>query len=139
MSTLFSRIVAREIPSFGVAESDQFYAFLDIRPINPGHVLVVPKIEVDELFDLDNQWLQGLMPFAKPLASALKRVTGQRVGVLVAGFEVPHAHVHLIPIACEADLDFSRAKTATTVELARMQERIIQALAAIEQSPGRTD
>ena len=139
MSTLFSRIVAREVPSFGVAESDQFYAFLDIRPINPGHVLVVPKIEVDELFDLDNEWLQGLMPFAKPLASALKRVTGRRVGVLVAGFEVPHAHVHLIPITSEADLDFSRAKSAHTAELERMQGRIIEALAVPEPSPGRPD
>jgi len=129
MPTIFTRIVAGEIPSFKLMENEQFYAFLDIRPINPGHTLVVPKIEVDEFFDLEPTWLKGLMPFAQPIAKALKTVTGQRIGMLVAGFEVPHAHLHLIPIQTEADLDFARARPADPDSLKAIQQQIVGALA----------
>ncbi len=129
MPTIFTRIIQGEISSFRLAENQHFYAFLDIRPINPGHTLVVPKIEVDELFDLDPLWLQGLMPFAHPIAQALKQVTGHRVGLLVAGFEVPHAHLHLIPIRQETDLDFARARPADPEVLESMQQKLLAAMA----------
>ena len=124
MPTIFTRIIQGEIPSYVIRESDQFYAFLDIRPISPGHTLVVPKIEVDELFDLDAEFLQQMLPFTRPIAHALRKVTGLRVGMLVAGFEVPHAHMHLIPIRSERDLDFGRAKPANDAELQVMQQLI---------------
>ncbi len=130
MSTIFSRIIRQEIPSFKIAENDRFYAFLDIRPINPGHTLVVPKIEIDDVFDLPAEWLAEMLPFAQPVAKALGQATGQRVGMLVAGFEVPHAHLHLIPIASEADLTFARARPATAEELRAMQIRVRQILDA---------
>ncbi len=128
MPTIFSRIIRKEIPSFKVAENDRFYAFLDIRPINPGHTLVVPKIEIDEVFDLPAEWLTEILPFAQPIARALREATGQRIGMLVAGFEVPHAHLHLIPIASEADLTFARARPATDEDLQAMQARVWRAL-----------
>ncbi len=135
MPSIFSRIIAGEIPSYKLQENAEFFAFLDIRPINPGHTLIVPKVEVDQFFDLSGPELQGLMAFAKPIADALKRVTGRRVGLLVAGFEVPHAHLHLIPIETEADLDFTRARPAPAEALKAMQERLVPVIRQQAPSP----
>lgn len=118
MPTLFSRIIQGEIPSVKILEDERYFAFLDIRPINPGHTLVVPKIEVDELFEVPADILAGMLPFAQKVAKALKKsVPCVRIGVIVAGMEVPHAHMHLIPIQGERELDFGRAKPATPDEL----------------------
>jgi histidine triad (HIT) family protein len=97
--TIFSRIIKGEIPCYKIAESDLYFAFLDIRPVRPGHTLVIPKIETDYLFDLDPSTLQGLIAFAQPIAKAIDKATAcMRTGVVVEGLEVPHAHIHLIPI-----------------------------------------
>lgn len=109
MATLFSKIAAGEIPSYKVAESDDYFAFLDINPVQPGHVLVIPKKEEDYIFDIDDEHFAGLTLFAKKVARALKRaVPCRKVGVAVIGLEVPHAHIHLVPMNKEGDLDFSR-------------------------------
>jgi histidine triad (HIT) family protein len=111
MSTVFSKIVSGEIPSYKVAESDACYAFLDINPIAKGHTLVVPKKEVDYLFDLDEEALISLWLFAQKTAKAVQAaVPCKRVGALVLGLEVPHAHIHLIPINSEADVDIKKPK-----------------------------
>ncbi len=125
MPSIFSRILSRDLPSFGIKESERFYAFLDIHPVQPGHTLVIPKVEVDEFFDLDSEDLASIMVFAKPIAAALKAVTGcDRVGLVVAGFDVPHAHVHLIPINHMADLDFRLATSRDASELSAMAAKI---------------
>ncbi|HHV40675.1 MAG: HIT family protein [Bacteroidales bacterium] len=109
MATVFSRIAAGEIPSYKIAEDDRFYAFLDINPRKRGHTLVIPKQEVDYLFDLDEGNLGDLFRFAQRVAKAIKQVVPcNRVGVAVLGLEVPHAHIHLIPIEAEGDMNFSR-------------------------------
>jgi histidine triad (HIT) family protein len=109
MATVFSRIAAGEIPSYKIAEDDRFYAFLDINPRKRGHTLVIPKQEVDYLFDLDEGNLGDLFRFAQRVAKAIKQVVPcNRVGVAVLGLEVPHAHIHLIPIDAEGDMNFSR-------------------------------
>lgn len=129
MPSLFTRIVAREIPAHILCEDDEFLAFLDIRPIRAGHSLVIPKSEIPDVFDLPDPLLAGLLPFARPVARAIKQVTGaQRVGMAVVGLEVPHAHIHLIPIDGLHDIDFRRAKPADEDELAAMAERIRGAL-----------
>ncbi len=111
MSSIFSKIVAGDIPAYKVAESNDFLAFLDINPLVEGHLLVIPKKEVDRLFDLDDETYTGLMIFAKIIATAMKKVfTCDRIGVTVLGLEVPHAHVHLIPLNGMRDMDFSRPK-----------------------------
>jgi histidine triad (HIT) family protein len=111
MATLFTRIMQGEIPCYRVAESDRYFAFLDIYPQTRGHVLVVPKVEVDYLFDLEEDVLGGLLPFAKNIAKAIEAVVPcARVGVAVIGLEVPHAHVHLIPLNHMRDLDFTQPK-----------------------------
>jgi histidine triad (HIT) family protein len=111
MPSIFSRIVAGEIPSYRIAEDERFYAFLDINPLAPGHTLVIPKKEVDYLFDVDDDTLAGLLPFAGRVARAIERVVPcARIGVTVIGLEVPHAHVHLIPIRGIHDMDFSKPK-----------------------------
>lgn len=111
MATIFSRIVTGEIPSYKVAEDDRFYAFLDINPLTEGHTLVIPKQEVDYIFDLDDRTLADMMLFAKRVAAKIKReIACARVAVVVLGMEVPHAHIHLIPIQGEEDVDFHRAK-----------------------------
>lgn len=111
MATIFSRIIAGEIPSYKVAENETFYAFLDINPLTKGHTLVVPKNEVDYLFDLDNQTLAEMILFAKEIAAKIKdKIACKRVAVVVLGLEVPHAHIHLIPINSESDVDFHREK-----------------------------
>lgn len=105
--TIFSKIIAGEIPSYKVAEDDRYYAFLDINPVNWGHTLVVPKQETDYIFDLDDDTLGDMMVFAKKVAAAIKKaVPCTKVGVAVLGLEVPHAHIHLIPIQQEGDMDF---------------------------------
>lgn len=125
MSTLFSKIIAGQVPCHRIAENDRFLAFLDIRPVNPGHTLVIPKREVDYLFDLDDDLLGGIMLFARPIARALgKEVPCRKVGIMVAGLEVPHAHVHLIPVNAVGDLNFARAKEAAPEELADLAARI---------------
>ncbi len=117
MATIFSRIIAGEIPSYKVAEDENYYAFLDINPLTKGHTLVVPKQETDYIFDLDDQTLAGMMVFAKQVASKIKQeITCARVAVVVLGMEVPHAHIHLIPIQSEKDVDFHREKLQLTQE-----------------------
>jgi histidine triad (HIT) family protein len=115
--TIFSKIIAGEIPSYTIAEDDFFYAFLDIFPLVKGHVLVVPKIETDKIFDLPNEYLSKMMVFAKPIAKAIESSFNcNRCGIAVVGLEVPHAHMHLIPINSADDLNFNRPKLALTKE-----------------------
>lgn len=130
MPSIFSRIVAREIPAHIVREDDDFLAFLDVRPIREGHTLVIPKAEIPDVFDVPDPILSGLLPFARPVARAIKEVTGaQRVGMAVVGLEVPHAHIHLIPIDGLHDIDFRRAQPAADEDLAATAERIRAAMA----------
>ena len=121
MASIFSRIIAGEIPSYRVAEDNDNYAFLDINPLTEGHVLVVPKTEVDYIFDLDDRRLASLQLFAKRVALAIGRAFPcRKVAQVVLGLEVPHAHIHLIPMNSEADVDFRRPKLALSAE--RMAE-----------------
>ncbi len=109
MSSIFSKIVAGEIPAYSVAEDDRYLAFLDIRPLMRGHTLAIPKQEVDYIFDLDDDLLGGLMAFSKRVGKAIEQVVDcSRIGIAVVGLEVPHAHVHLMPINSVKDMSFSR-------------------------------
>ncbi len=127
MPSLFTRIINGEIPCHKIAENEKYFAFLDIKPINPGHTLVIPKKEIDYIFDIDDELLGGLMTFAQKVAQAIKKtVPCQKVGVMVAGIEVPHAHIHLIPIVKVTDLNFANAKAASPEDLAKVAERIRQ-------------
>lgn len=130
MSTIFSKIIRGEIPSFRIAENDLFYAFLDINPLVKGHVLVVPKAETDKLFDLGAEYLAGMLLFARPIAQAIERAFEcRRCGISVIGLEVPHAHMHLVPINHADDLNFTREKlTMTMDELKQVQEAILHQL-----------
>jgi histidine triad (HIT) family protein len=125
--TIFSKIISGEIPSYKIAENDKFFAFLDIFPLREGHVLVVPKTEVDNLFDLPAEYLQELLLFAQPIAKAIERAFDcNRCGISVIGLEVPHAHIHLIPINSANDLNFNQHKPkAGTEVLKAVQERIL--------------
>jgi histidine triad (HIT) family protein len=115
MASIFTRIIKGEIPSYKVAEDDRYFAFLDINPLREGHTLVVPKMEVDKFFDLPADVLAGLMPFAQNVAKKIERVVPcDRIGITVIGLEVPHAHVHLIPI--NGMRDFSQPKLKLTPE-----------------------
>jgi histidine triad (HIT) family protein len=117
MATIFSKIAAGEIPCHKVAENDAFFAFLDINPIAEGHTLVIPKQEIDYLFDLDDAALGGMMTFAKQVALAMKAALPcRRIGLTVIGLEVPHAHIHLIPIRKESDMLFGNPKLKKTAE-----------------------
>ena len=117
MATIFSQIIAGEIPSYRVGENEKYYAFLDINPLAKGHTLVVPKQEVDYLYDLDDETLQGMILFAKQIAQKIKAFSGcKRVATVVLGMEVPHAHIHLIPMNSEKDVDFTREKLVLTPE-----------------------
>lgn len=117
MATIFSRIVAGEIPCYKVAENDEFFAFLDINPVAMGHTLVIPKQEIDYIFDIDDALLGRMMTFAKRVAKAQEAVIPcKRVGVAVMGLEVPHAHIHLIPIQKESDMYFGGKKLTLTQE-----------------------
>jgi histidine triad (HIT) family protein len=129
MPSIFTRIVNREIPAQILREDDEFLAFLDVRPIRAGHSLVIPKQEIDDVFDLPDELLSGILVFARPVAAAIRQITGaQRVGMAVVGIEVPHAHVHLVPIDKIADLDFRKAQPADDADLAAMAGRIRDAL-----------
>jgi histidine triad (HIT) family protein len=109
--TIFSRIINGEIPCYKIAENNQFFAFLDINPMTKGHVLVVPKLEEDYIFNLDDEMLADLMVFSKKIAIAIeKSISCVRVGVAIIGLEVPHAHIHLIPINSESDMNFRNPK-----------------------------
>lgn len=115
MATIFSRIIAGEIPCYKVAENDRYFAFLDINPLAKGHTLVVPKCEVDYLFDLDDDTLAGMTLFAKEVATKIKAFSGcTKVAMVVLGLEVPHAHIHLIPMNSENDVDFRKEKLKLT-------------------------
>jgi histidine triad (HIT) family protein len=117
MATIFSRIIAGEIPSYKVAEDDRFYAFLDINPLAKGHTLVVPKREVDYIYDLTDEELAAMHVFAKHVALAIQQVFPcRKVGEAVIGLEVPHAHIHLIPMQKESDMLFSNPKLSLTPE-----------------------
>jgi len=119
--TIFSKIIAGEIPCYKIAEDAEFFAFLDIRPLTKGHTLVIPKVEEDYLFNLDDSTVAKMMVFAKKVAKAIeKSVDCVRVGVTVIGLEVPHAHIHLIPIRRESDMNFHNAKLQLTTD--EMQE-----------------
>lgn len=126
MASLFTRIIRGEIPCHKVGENDEFLAFLDISPLREGHTLVVPKLEVDRFFDLPPALMAGIMPFAQEVAARIRRALPcDRVGVAVIGLEVPHAHLHLIPLDHMADMDFTRDKlNPTQGELAAIAERI---------------
>jgi len=130
MPTIFSKIIAGEIPSYRILEDDRFYAFLDINPLAEGHTLVIPKVETDYIFDLDEELLGGMAIFAKKVAEALdKTMQCKRVGMAVLGLEVPHAHIHLIPINDLHDIEFSRPKLKFTDEQFRnTAEKIIAAI-----------
>jgi len=115
MATIFTRIIKGEIPSYKVAEDDRFYAFLDINPLHEGHTLVVPKVETDYIFDLDNDTYAGLMMFCKKVSAGIeKAVPCKRIGIAVVGLEVPHVHVHLIPMNTMDDINFTNPKLKFT-------------------------
>ena len=130
MASIFTKIVNREIPAHIVAEDDKYIAFLDINPLVIGHALVVPKQEVDYIFDLDDETLAGLYVFAKKVAHAIKKVVPcKRVGVCVIGLEVPHAHVHLVPMNTMGDINFTRPKLNPTIEvIAEVADKIRKAI-----------
>lgn len=128
--TIFTKIIKGEIPSYRIAENEQFYAFLDIFPLVKGHVLVVPKIETDQFFDLDELTLASILVFAKPIAKAIEKAFPcNRCGISVVGLEVPHAHIHLVPINDSDDLNFTRQKLKLSPEeLKDVQNKILAAL-----------
>ena len=124
MASIFTKIVLGEIPSYKIAESELFYAFLDINPVTAGHTLVIPKKEIDYIFDMESEEYKSLFAFAKEVAKGIKSaIPCNRVGIAVIGLEVPHAHIHLIPMNSESDLDFGRRverpDSATMARIAR--------------------
>lgn len=136
MASIFTKIINGEIPSYKIAEDEHYFAFLDINPLKKGHTLVIPKKEVDYLFDLDNDTLSGLMNFSKKVARALDQaVDCKRVGVVVLGMEVPHAHIHLIPLDHEGDASFTNPKLKLSeTEFQEIAEKIRGALEANQNS-----
>jgi histidine triad (HIT) family protein len=128
--TLFSKIIAGQIPSYTIAEDDQFFAFLDIFPLREGHTLVVPKLEVDKFFDVPDAYLAKMLLFAKPIARAIEKAFPcDRCGLSVIGLEVPHAHLHLVPIDRADDLNFTRGKLQLTpAQLETARDKILQQL-----------
>jgi histidine triad (HIT) family protein len=125
--TIFSKIIAGQIPCHKIAESEKFIAFLDIEPLVKGHVLVVPKLEVNKIFDVPDDYLAEMLVFAKPIAHAIEKAFDcKRCGISVIGLEVPHAHLHVVPINSANDLNFTLPKLNTTdAELKEVQERIL--------------
>lgn len=125
--TIFSKIIAGEIPSYKIAEDEHFFAFLDIFPLREGHTLVIPKVETDKFFDLDDQYLSEMLVFAKPIAKAIEKAFRcDRCGLSVVGIEVPHAHLHLIPINSANDLNFTQPKKQVSQDdLKKAQEKIL--------------
>lgn len=133
MASIFTKIVNGEIPSYKIAEDANYYAFLDINPLAEGHTLVVPKKEVDYIFDLDDQTLVGMMVFAKKVARAIEKVVScKRIGIAVLGLDVPHAHIHLIPINKGNDIEFSKPKLKLSPE--EFKEIAAKIVAAYQQS-----
>jgi len=132
--TIFSRIIHGEIPAYKIAESDKFIAFLDIEPLVTGHVLVVPKIEVNKIFDVPDDYLAAMLVFAKPIAHAIEKTFDcRRCGISVIGLEVPHAHMHLVPINSANDLNFTRPKlNPTQEELKAVYEKLKTALSLVD-------
>lgn len=128
--TIFSKIIAGQIPCYKIAENEKCFAFLDIEPLVEGHVLVVPKLETDKLFDLPDDYLAAMLVFAKPIAHAIeKSFDCNRCGISVVGLEVPHAHIHLLPINSANDLNFTKRKIKTTPEaLEAVQQKILSNL-----------
>lgn len=128
--TVFSKIITGEIPSYKIAENEHFFAFLDIEPLVKGHVLVVPKKEIDKIFDLDDQHLAEAFLFAKGIGKAIEKAFNcKRCGISVIGLEVPHAHIHLMPISKPGDMNFSHTPLKLSdAEFKEVQERIINAL-----------
>jgi len=128
--TIFSKIIAGEIPSYKIAETEKFFAFLDIFPLREGHVLVVPKTETDKFFDLSDEYLSEMLVFAKPIAKAIERSFNcNRCGIEVIGLEVPHAHLHLIPINTANDLNFNQPKLKLSNEqLEKIRDKIVSNL-----------
>lgn len=127
MASIFSKIIAGEIPSYKIAEDERFYAFLDVFPLVPGHTLVVPKVEVDKIYELDQSDLSALLLFAQPIAKAIENAFPcKRCGLSVIGLEVPHAHLHLVPINTADDLNFTREKMQPSQEeLKEAQSKIL--------------
>ena len=130
MASIFSRIVAGEIPCYKIAENDKFFAFFDISPLVPGHTLVIPKKEEDYIFDISDEDLAEMIVFAKKIAVAIKKaILCKKVGVAVIGLEVPHAHIHLVPMQKEGDLDFRHEKMHPTEEqFKEWQKKIVENL-----------
>ncbi len=128
--TIFSKIIKGEIPSFKIAENEKFFAFLDINPLVEGHTLVIPKIEVDKFWDMSDDYLSEIFEFAKPIAQAIeKSFNCNRCGLSVVGIEVPHAHMHLVPLNSANDLNFTRPKLSFTDEkMKNTQQKILKAL-----------
>ncbi|MEO8962263.1 MAG: HIT domain-containing protein [Ginsengibacter sp.] len=131
--TIFSKIIKGEIPSFQIAENEKFYAFLDINPLVEGHTLVIPKLEVDKFLDMPDEYLKEILLFAKPIATAIeKSFPCNRCGLSVVGLEVPHAHLHLIPLNTMDDINFTRKKLSPTKEKLKVtQEKILKAMELI--------
>jgi histidine triad (HIT) family protein len=130
--TIFSKIIKGEIPSFKIAENEKFFAFLDINPLVEGHTLVIPKLEVDKFLDMPEDYLSEILIFAKPVATAIeKAIPCKRCGLSVVGLEVPHAHLHLIPLNNMDDINFTRKKLSPTEEeLQKTQQKILNAFNA---------
>ena len=130
--TIFTKIINGEIPSYKIAENDKFFAFLDINPLVEGHTLVIPKIEVDKFFDMPQDHLREIFDFAKPIATALEAAFPcNRCAISVVGIEVPHAHMHMVPLNSADDLNFTRKKLSLSPEkMKEVQEKILQNLAS---------
>ena len=128
--TLFAKIIKGDIPSFRIAENEKFYAFLDINPLVEGHTLVIPKLEIDRIWDVPDDYLAEILLFAKPIALALEKTFAcNRCGISVVGIEVPHAHMHLVPLTTADDLNFTREKlTPSKEELGATQKKILENL-----------
>lgn len=128
--TIFNKIIKGEIPSFKIAENEKFYAFLDINPLAEGHTLVIPKLEVDKFLDMPDEYLKEILLFARPIAAAIERsFPCNRCGLSVVGLEIPHAHMHLIPINNMDDINFTRKKLSPTQEELKIaQEKILGAM-----------
>jgi histidine triad (HIT) family protein len=128
--TIFSKIISGEIPSYKIAEDDKFFAFLDIFPLQYGHTLVIPKIEVDKIFDVPDDYLSGILVFAKPIAKAIERAFPcNRVNIITVGLEAPHAHIHLIPTTNTLDMSPAKGKMKLSAEqLQEVQRKILDAM-----------
>ena len=132
MASIFSKIAAGEIPSYKCAEDENYYAFLDINPVNVGHTLVIPKHEVNYIFDLESEEYAGLWQFAKKVAKAMKAVIPcERIGVAVLGLEVPHCHIHLIPIKTEGDMNFRNKKEVPAEKMAEIAQNVLAEFAKL--------